>query len=80
MKKTYEKPMIAFESFELSQSIAACYIKLGSTTALLCETVGNENDDGVIEPGGFTSAINCDYNLDNFCYANGSSEYGTYMS
>lgn len=80
MKKVYKKPTIAFESFQLSQSIAACYIKLGSTTALLCETAGNTNEDGEIKPGGFTNDINCDYSLEGYCYTNGTSEYGTYMS
>lgn len=29
MKKTYEKPMVAIEYFELTQNIASCNLKIG---------------------------------------------------
>ena len=36
MKIKYEKPMVAVERYELSQSIAACVIKIGPSGSQYC--------------------------------------------
>lgn len=62
MKKTYVKPMMGFESFELSTNIAQGCSKHSNATPLFC----------TIDIGGVTifTETNCDYTNPDFkvCY------------
>lgn len=77
--KKYVKPELFFESFELSQSIAACGIDVNLNDEYAC----NPTLDGEFWPGlGGTqvfSADRCASDIGNFevyCHTVGSSEAG----
>lgn len=81
MKKPYQKPAVLIESFELSQSIAACYFKLNHEASDNCKTVGQTNYNGdYIAEGGFLNKEVCDYELQAYCWTNGSGMFATYLS
>ena len=45
MKKTYEKPLVMYEKFELSQNIAACAWDVSGPTSLEeCGAIGDEEN------------------------------------
>ncbi len=44
--KTYVKPELYFESFELSQHIASCDLKLNNQSHRTCKIVGHEENTG----------------------------------
>ena len=77
MRKRNQKPEIVFESFELSQSIAACFYKLNSTLEELCMT---EDNGTWVDPGGFINEESCTYAVEDYCITNGVSDRVTYMS
>ena len=68
MKMKYEKPMVAVERYELSQSIASCAIKMGPSGTNYCilnNTVGLEEMRDWAYHGYFTgSAGGCDFTPD----------------
>lgn len=81
MKKPYKKPTVSIENFTLSQSIASCYFKLDHAASDNCKTVGQENYNGdYIEAGGFLDETTCDYELEAYCWTNGSGMFATYLS
>ena len=81
MKKPYKKPEVSIESFELSQSIAACYFKLDHTTVETCQTEGQVNYNGdYIDAGGFLNEHTCEYVVEEYCWTNGSGMFATYLS
>lgn len=75
--KTYVKPELFFESFELSQHIAGCNLTLEIA-------VGNCKATGTIEgiPGEswFISKGNCETVVEAYCYTNGSMNVATINS
>lgn len=76
--KEYVKPELYYESFELSQHIAGCYLKL--------ESADINNCISVLEGVGTLFVQNrtaCDVpvaNPDMYCYTNGSGAYNTFQS
>ncbi len=85
MKKTYVKPAIAFESFALSQCIAASCNEttLNHSTAYTCSYQGRGDAPnpvfmvGMFAPGGVCSI---GVSMDDFCYTNGAAEMGIFGS
>ncbi len=82
--KTYVKPELYFESFELSQHIAACDLKLNSASHLVCRIVGHENNTGsafwdleLELTNSFINEDNCAGNVvgeaEFYCYTNGAN-------
>lgn len=78
MKKSYVKPELTYESFQLSQSIAACFVKLNQENPESCQTVGGTN--GYVEPGGFLNYQSCSTIIDDYCITNGSGFIVTHTS
>lgn len=78
MKKSYVKPVLTYESFQLSQSIAACYVKLNQNNPESCQTDGGTS--GFVEPGGFLNDQSCVYILEDYCITNGSGFIVTHTS
>ena len=72
--KTYVKPEIYFESFELSQHIAACSWQLALNDTSSCTATGN---------GGFIAFVdgnnNCesDINSGTYCYTGPFNDLGS---
>ena len=82
--KTYVKPELYFESFELSQNIAACDLKLNGQSHWLCKIVGHGTDTGGafgdLErelTGSFINDQACAGNVvgeaEFYCYTNGAN-------
>lgn len=81
MKKQYKKPTVSIENFTLSQSIASCFYKLNHEANENCKTVGQTNYNGnYIDAGGFLNEDVCDYELEAYCWTNGSGMFATYLS
>lgn len=83
--KTYVKPELFFESFELAQHIAGCNLKL------LDQDVGNCNASGTImgehleatagaPSGWFIDSQICAVEVEAYCYTNGSMNIATINS
>lgn len=80
--KKYVKPELFYESFELSQQIAACAYDSHNTSSEDCVFTG---DDGLMifrsGCGGKDAAGNDIFFVESFCYHNGSdSPYGIFNS
>ena len=75
MAKKYVKPELLFESFELSQQIAACEFDSGNTYAdINCHFTGDNPVNG--EPITiFLASIACTTKAESFCYHNGTGGY-----
>ncbi len=68
--KKYVKPELFFESYELSQSIAACGWDMNQGDPTTCTAAGDPsfgNPDILV----FTES-NCELVLDRYCYENGA--------
>lgn len=71
--KKYVKPELFFESFELSQQIAACdYDSNNTSNDEQCRFTGVNKDFGV-EMAIFLSTPTCDIVAESYCYHNASS-------
>ena len=71
--KTYEKPVVHFESFELSKHIASCgWVYKNNTDPTSCYAEGNTYD-AAGNPVTVFYGSNCSV-TDAYCYWNGSSE------
>lgn len=82
MKLTYQKPLVAVERFELSQSIAACSIKIAlSSNACVRRDVDTPDEmrsiafsypmyfaQGCDQAGGYDVIASSDFNNDLLCY------------
>ncbi|MDD7646125.1 MAG: hypothetical protein PUJ35_02630 [Ruminococcus bromii] len=80
-KRTYVKPELLYESFVLAQHIAACFFKLNQSDVNACETAGNENYMGPVEPNGFVkSNQECLYEIEAYCYTPGANDWTTHTS
>lgn len=73
--KEYVKPELYYESFELSQHIAACALQLGLSGVEECKVI-NDRLNGTAT-GGFISAPTCEFPLEDYCYSNGTGSMGT---
>lgn len=73
--KKYVKPELYFESFELSQQIAACDFDSNySMNDEGCSFTGINQDFGV-EMTIFLSSPPCDYVVEDYCYHGSTSGY-----
>lgn len=80
--KTYVKPELYFESFELSQHIAACDLKLKHDNIWNCCVQLHDNRDGFFGAfeenfeNAFVGNSECKTNVSDFeifCYTNGAN-------
>ena len=74
--KKYVKPELFFESYELSQSIAACGWDLNYADPNSCTATGDSNHGipGILI---FTELAKCDNVPEGYCYENSSDTTGT---
>ncbi len=79
MKKTYEKPQIYMERFELAEHIAGCNLTMNSQDEGTCTATGTVNGQevvlfavGVFDP--------CQTSAEAFCITNGSFNLATINS
>ena len=74
--KPYVKPELYYESFELSQSIAACGWDMNQTSPANCTAEGDpEFGNDFFGAVLFLSAnTSCDFEDIDYCYENGSGD------
>lgn len=76
--KKYVKPDLYFESFQLTQHIAACrYDMIGLRDVNDCYSHGDRNQDvgGYYDPTTkFFSGGQCEITPEDYCYTNASSD------
>ena len=82
-KKTYQKPLLYAESYELSQHIAACDIKITSASVMQC--TGESSADSIFGYlknlfTEYTTGNICRIHFESYCYTNGVSGFATHMS
>lgn len=80
--KPYVKPELIFESFELSQSIAACGWDMNQSDKKSCEALGDE-EWGHFPVKLFTDSTRCEVTEDKtegYCYEVSSGEMGLFNS
>ena len=76
--KTYVKPELYYESFELSQHIAGCQLRLNQNTPEECSASGTI---GIIETESwFIATPVCQAEVEDYCYTNGSTNLVTINS
>ncbi len=80
--KTYVKPELFFESFELSQHIAGCNLTLESVDVGVCSATGSIGDEYLDGERGswFISRPTCSAEVEAYCYTNGSMNIATINS
>lgn len=76
--KTYVKPELFFESFELSQHIAGCSLKLLEGDVGACNASGTI--EGISGDSWFISTNHCTTVVEAYCYTNGSMNVATINS
>lgn len=76
--KTYVKPELFFESFELSQHIAGCNLTLESVDVGACKATGVI--EGIYGESWFISTEHCTTLVEAYCYTNGSMNVATINS
>lgn len=75
--KTYVKPELFFESFELSQHIAGCNLTLEIAVGT-CKATGTI--EGIPGDSWFISKEHCKTLVEAYCYTNGSMNVATINS
>lgn len=80
--KTYVKPELFFESFELAQHIAGCSLKLEFGDVGDCGATGYIEDVYLDGNNGswFISGPTCTVEVEAYCYTNGSMNIATINS
>ena len=80
--KTYVKPELFFESFELSQHIAGCNLTLESVDVGVCSATGSFGDEYLDGERGswFISRPTCTAEVEAYCYTNSSMNIATINS
>ena len=80
MKKTYEKPQIYMERFELAEHIAGCYLSFtNAVDAGVCSASGNVGGRDVSNLFINGNKL-CGVDAEIFCYTNGSFNMATINS
>lgn len=77
--KSYVKPELFYESFEMNQSIAACGIDVNHVDTSVCTPSLDPNLWGGLELTVFSAEKSCDLTpdaIDVYCYTAGTSEAG----
>ena len=76
--KAYQKPVLYYERFELTQHIASCNFKLNFG---LGDGVCTATDNVVGQSGLFiNSDVACEIPVDVYCYTNSTAITGTHAS
>lgn len=77
MAKKYVKPELLFESFELSQQIAACAFDSGNTLGDIssCKFTGNNPATGEQISIFLEVSTMCTTKAESYCYHNGTGGY-----
>lgn len=84
--KTYVKPELFFESFELSQHIAGCNLTLNVGDAATCNATGwiegiyEEGKGSEMKSGWFIDSKICAVEVEAYCYTNSSMSITTINS
>lgn len=80
--KKYEKPIIQFESFVLSEHIADCGWELQSGDTQSCHAIGDTSWGYPDDVKGFTVNVvtTCDVEPEGYCYTNSSANLGLFRS
>lgn len=78
MKKTYEKPQVYMERFELAEHIAGCHFTLGLTDVNQCS--GSGEVDGFWVDNLFIAESVCETPGEGYCYTNGTIDVTTITS
>lgn len=79
MKKSYVKPELFYESFVLSQSIAACGIDVKNLSQDSCAKLDDSFWPGLGGMKVFADNTSCEVGIDTievYCYTVGTSEAG----
>lgn len=79
--KSYVKPDLFYESFELSENIAACAWDMTSQTPETCAAIGDTDfgiGDYAIFTAGVTGCVITDYQ--GYCYQPGASNSNIFNS
>lgn len=76
--KTYVKPELYYESFELSQHIAACDLQIKHADAASCKIINDREFGSLV--GGFITTEVCDFAYEQYCYTNGAGMPSTFTS
>lgn len=82
MKKTYEKPQIYMERFELAEHIAGCSLEWNNADEGVCNLQGNTTGGWVnlFTIGLTESESPCTTRGDSYCYTNGAFNIATINS
>lgn len=81
--KTYVKPELFFESFELAQHIAGCALELLDKDAITCRasgTIFGVTLDGKTESWFLSRTGSCTAEVEAYCYTNGTMSVATINS
>lgn len=79
MKKTYEKPQVYMERFELAEHIAGCYFTLNQSDVNTCNGSGVVDDEPISNL--FAVQGVCElHDLEDYCYTNGTINVNTITS
>lgn len=75
MKKTYEKPQIYMERFELAEHIAGCNFTFSENGTASGWVDGDYYENAFID-----ASMSCTQEMEAFCYTNGSISNATITS
>lgn len=79
MKKTYKKPYVYVEKFELAEHIAGCNLTINSSDVNVCDAAGTIDDD--YSTSWFIDGnTKCNLPTEGYCYTNGSMNVATINS
>lgn len=80
--KVYEKPMVYFERFELSQHVADCGWELQSQNVETCHATGDPEWYYPTDVKAFTPGVvsECDVEPQGYCYTASTSAIGLFKS
>lgn len=85
MRKAYQKPLLYAESYELSQHIAACDIRLQWNDAFTCKGSAQQGSIFGMNQNLFTRVTYsrtgpCKVYFEEYCYTNSASGFATHTS
>lgn len=78
MKKTYKKPYVYVEKFEMSVSVAACGWVLTPDGHLKQDNTDDKIGQFVANSGGFASKEVCSFSVEEFGYYGANLIYGSF--
>lgn len=79
MKKTYKKPYVYVEKFELAEHIAGCNLTINSAEVNVCTGSGTVQDE-YLTSWFIDGNDSCTAELEGYCYTNSSMNVATINS